>query len=99
MIDLTFLLEILTIIAAAFVAWQQRKHIAISKNTQLLTGFIQQPTSKTKVAAELPQQTAATPINVKAELDKCASEGRPFSLDKYGKGARLNLNTGDITYE
>lgn len=104
MIDFTLILEMLTAAAAAFIAYRQHTQIKTStlltnfnSNSPLLPVISEGSVSTTTIAPE--KQVLKIPLNIKQELNDAASAGVPYDFTKYGKGAILDLETGDITFK
>lgn len=105
MIDFTLILEMLTAAAAAFIAYRQHTQIKTStllnnfnSNSPLLPVNSEGSVSTTTNTAP-EKQVLKVPLNIKQELNDAASAGVPLDFSKYGKGAILDLETGDITFK
>jgi len=114
MINYELILEILTAAAAAFIAYRQHNQVkaqlkygelispllpVVSEGRAATTAAPAQSGSKKERGTAEIVKTGVYPINVKAQLDDCASRGVPFDMTPYGAGATLNITTGDITYD
>jgi len=101
-IDWSLILEVVTAAAAAFIAYRQHgiiKNSVIQSHIQPeAVGTIPSPAAPEIEKIFINNKGQQLPMNVKGQLIVNQNTGQAFDLTKYGAGATLDLDTGEITF-